>query len=265
MKVGFLITARLKSSRLPYKLLLDLNGKTMIERVIDRTKEVVASEDVVICTSNNSQDDPLEAIAQRNGVKCFRGSEPDVLDRLCEAADKFGYDYILNITGENPLFSIEMAEQAKSKLIETQADFLMINGLPIGCAVYGLRVDALRVVCSIKQEVDTEIWGYLINRPEIFNVVSLNAPDELRLENVRITSDYPEDFELISQLFFKLKEDKIPSYKSVKELLDKNPELLTINAAHKQADVDIVTRDRINHFFIENKEMIKNIYQDYRQ
>ena len=70
---------------------------------------------------------------------------------------------------------------------------------------------------------------------------------------------------MISQLFFKLKEDKIPSYKSVKELLDKNPELLTINAALKQADVDIETRDRINHFFIENKEMIKNIYQDYRQ
>ena len=261
MKIGFLITARLKSSRLPYKLLLDLKGKTMVERVIERTMQVVSKENVVLCTSVNPQDTPLEEIAIKNNINCFRGSEPDVLDRLCKAADLHGFDYILNITGENPLFSIEMAKKAKKHLKETKADFLHITGLPIGCAVYGLRVDALKVVCKIKQEVDTEIWGYLINRPEIFHIESIETPDELKLENVRITSDFPEDFELISQLFYMLEED-IPKYKSVKELLHSKPELLAINASRKQADADFAMINRINRFFLANQQRILNAKEE---
>jgi spore coat polysaccharide biosynthesis protein SpsF len=262
MKIGFLITARLKSSRLSYKLLLDLNGKTMVERVIERAKLVVSPNSVVLCTSLNEQDYPLEVIAKRNGIQCFRGSEPDVLQRLCDAADLYGFDYIINITGENPLFSIEMAEVAKSRLTETKADFLHIKGLPIGCAVYGLRVDALRVVCKIKEEVDTEIWGYLINRPEIFRIESIDVPEQLKLEDVRITSDYPQDFEFISQLFYHFKEEEIPSYSAIKELLDKNPKLLQINRMCKQADVDSAMRDRINDFFVLNKERILRLKEE---
>ena len=86
MKIGMLITARLKSTRLPKKLLLDINGKSLIERVIDRAKEVSGLERVILCTSNNPQDRPLVDLALKNGIPYFLGSEEDVLDRLNRAA-----------------------------------------------------------------------------------------------------------------------------------------------------------------------------------
>lgn len=262
MKIGFLITARLKSSRLPYKLLLDLNGKTMIERVIDRAKEVISTDRIVLCTSINTQDNPLKAISQKNGIHCFRGSEADVLQRLCDAADFHGFDHVVNITGENPFFSIEMAHQVKRNIEEAKPDFTYINGLPIGCAVYGLNIKALRVVCEIKQEVDTEIWGYLINRPEIFNVSCIEAPKEMRIGDVRITSDYPEDFELLSQLYYALGNHNIPNYMSLVELLKERPDLLNINANRKQADVDEQMKERINSFFNKKGTAIKEMLNE---
>ena len=68
MKIGFLITARLKSSRLPFKILKDLNGKTVIERIIDRAKKIQNISEIILCTSTNSQDRPLVDIAKKIGT-----------------------------------------------------------------------------------------------------------------------------------------------------------------------------------------------------
>ena len=68
LKIGFLITARLKSSRLPLKIIKDLNGKTVIERIIDRAKEIQGIYEIVLCTSPNPQDEPLINIAKKNNI-----------------------------------------------------------------------------------------------------------------------------------------------------------------------------------------------------
>ncbi len=259
MKIGFLITARLKSSRLPYKLLLGLNGKTMVERVIDRAKQVIPSENVILCTSTFYQDNPLEVIAKKAGIQCFRGSEGDVLTRLKDAAETHSLDYVINITGENPLFSIDMAHQLKTELIENQADFAYIEGLPIGCAVYGLKTRALKVVCQIKEEIDTEIWGHLINQPDVFNVLRVETPEHLKLENIRITSDYPEDFELISQLFHRFDKIEIPSYADVRKLLLQETALLDINSMRQQASLNSEIVKKISDFYKNNLEQIRSL------
>ena len=93
MKIGFLITARLKSERLPLKIIKDLNGKTVIERLIDRIKEIKDITDIVLCTSTNSQDRPLVDIARGNNIYYFNGDEDDVLKRLLDAAKFYNLDY----------------------------------------------------------------------------------------------------------------------------------------------------------------------------
>ena len=95
MNIGFLITARLKSTRLPRKVLLPLNGFTVIERVIQRAKQVVDPKKVVLCTSSKFQDKPLVEKATQNNINCFKGHPDDVIERLTRAAKYFGYDYIL--------------------------------------------------------------------------------------------------------------------------------------------------------------------------
>ena len=256
MKIGFLITARLKSTRLPMKLLLDLNGKSIVERVIERCKKVSNISEIILCTSSNKQDRPLVDIAKRNDIYYFLGNEEDVLKRLSDAATFFNLDYIINITGENPLFSIYHANLVVDEAVKNNYDFIHLSGLPMGCAVYGLNPKALKTVCSFKEEIDTEIWGPLINRPEIFDVKEIHVSEAFELPNVRITSDYIEDFQFINEIYSYFDEDSVPSFVSILKIIKDNPEILTINRHRKQASLDSVILERINSFFKTNSSEI---------
>ena len=78
-KFTFLITARLKSKRLPKKVLLEVLGKPLIVHMINRIKYAKNIDKIIICTSTNVQDDPLEEITKQENIYCYRGSEDDVL------------------------------------------------------------------------------------------------------------------------------------------------------------------------------------------
>jgi spore coat polysaccharide biosynthesis protein SpsF len=263
MKIGFLITARLKSSRLPQKLLLDLNGKTIIERVIDRCKKVADISEIILCTSTNAQDKPLVDIALRNKIYYYLGSESDVLERLSHAATFFNLDYIINITGENPLFSTYHANLVVNEAKQSSHDFIFVDGLPIGCAVYGIRPEALKTVCEIKEEIDTEIWGPLINRPDIFNVKKIDASSNLNNSNLRITTDYLEDYFFIQRIFSHYPSDYTPDYIEVAQLLIDKPELTEINKNRKQAQLNIEILRRIDRYFNDNQKEILEVKSKY--
>jgi len=263
MKIGFLITARLKSSRLPLKLLLDLNGKTILERVIERCKKVADVSDIILCTSLNPQDKALVDCAKKNDIYYFLGDEMDVLRRLSDAASFYNLDYIINITGENPLFSIYHADIVVDLAKKGRHDFIFIEGLPVGCAIYGIRPEALKTVCSFKQEIDTEIWGPLINRPEIFDVKKVEVTKEIQLSNIRITCDYIEDYLFILEIFKHFPSDHVPSYFEVFKLLKEKPELMEINSSRVQAGLLEETLLRINEFFVKNKNRIEELKREF--
>jgi len=102
LKVGFLITGRLKSIRLPKKLLLEVEGKPILSHMLDRLKLSSSVDKIVICTSTEDQDIPLGKIAKENGVECYFGESDDVMARLLSAAEEYGLDYILSITADCP-------------------------------------------------------------------------------------------------------------------------------------------------------------------
>lgn len=259
MKTGILITARLKSTRLPRKLLLDLNGKTLIQRVIDRCKLVENIDSIVLCTSPNPQDKPLVEVAKENGIDYFLGDEQDVLRRLFDASKFFGLDFVLSITGENPLFSVNHANRTLEILSKGKKDFVMFEGLPIGCAVYGLNPKAVEVVCQVKKEVDTEIWGPLINRPEIFDVYTEKVEAIYYRPALRITCDYPEDYQFLQTIFEHYKPNVTPTLKEALGLIDKNPKYLNIHGHKKQASLSRENLKRIDDYYRENLEKILSI------
>lgn len=267
MKIGVLITARLKSSRLPLKLLLDLKGRTIVERVIDRCKGVSNIDSIVLCTSTNSQDRPLVDLALSNDIYYYLGSEEDVLQRLADTANFFDLDYIISITGENPLFSIHHANLVVNNIKTNRPDFVMVNGLPIGCAVYGLNVKALKVVCEIKKEIDTEIWGPLINRPELFNVQEIEVAAPYQWPELRLTSDYQEDYLLLNRIYSDFNEDITPNLLEVLDYLRSNREVVAINSERKQASLSKDVIDRIDSFYSTEYskvlELKKSIYDKH--
>ena len=183
MKIGFLITARLKSTRLKLKILKQLNGYSVIERIIQRAKEINKISDIVLCTSNLSQDLPLLRIARENDIHYFNGNPEDVLQRLLDAAELFKMDFFIGITADNPLFSIHHGNIISRMFrSDTSLDYIYTTGMPIGVNIYGIKTKALKVVCKVKQEIDTEIWGDLINQPKIFNVKKIKVEKNFKIK-----------------------------------------------------------------------------------
>jgi spore coat polysaccharide biosynthesis protein SpsF len=90
MKAVIVITARLGSSRLPGKMLTPLRGRPVLEHVVDRAKLATRPERVILATTQEPEDDALEAAARGLGIDVFRGSSEDVLVRWRDTLRAFG-------------------------------------------------------------------------------------------------------------------------------------------------------------------------------
>ena len=230
MKIGFLITARMKSTRLPRKLTLKIDGREMITWMVDRLKLCKVLNEIIIATSTNPQDDILCQIAKRENVKCFKGSEDDVVERLYEAAKFFKIDYMINITADCPLVGYDFIEDVVEEYKKTNADLITAFDLPHGFYVYGFKLSAVKKVIEIKDETDTELWGKYLIETGLFKVINLKTPTELVRKNYRLTLDYPEDYEFFKVLFKNMGKDTYKkSTRDIIEFLDKHPEIVRIN------------------------------------
>ena len=230
MRIGFLITARMKSTRLPKKLILKIFDREMITWLVDRLKLSKIVDEIVIATSTNPQDQVLCDIAKREGIQCFKGSEDDVLDRLYHAAINFKLDYILNITADIPLVSYDFFEEAIEIFKETNADLITNDKLPHGFYFYGIKIEALKQVLDMKDNTDTEVWGPYFKDTGNFNHIDMDIPKEYHRENFRLTLDYPDDYNFFKALYEGIGPD---TYKKttmeIIKFLDEHPEIVAIN------------------------------------
>jgi len=146
------IPVRLESTRLPGKALLNLAGKHAIEHLFDRAKLAKLPSLVVLCTTTKQEDDPLQRLAKENGIHCFRGSELDLLERLRDAATHYQVDLIVNVDGDDILVDPELVDNVANCLLRTGADFVRYDRLPLGAAPIGIKTQALKKVCELKEE-----------------------------------------------------------------------------------------------------------------
>jgi len=235
MKVGFLLTARMKSTRLKNKLTLKINHRQIIRLMIDRIKLVKNIDEIIICTSMNTQDDILEEIAKEEKIGVFRGHEDDVIERLYGATQQYKLDYALNITADCPLVSFEYIDKIIAKYKETGADLIRTFGLAHGFFSYGMKVEALKKVCEIKKGTDTEVWGKYFTDTGLFEIYDFDIPENLQRPDYRLTLDYPKDFEFFKKIYTRFGKDtyKTPM-KDIIDFLDENAEIVQINKDMKQ-------------------------------
>ena len=231
MKVGYLITGRLKSTRLPRKLLIEVEGKPILSHMIDRLKLAKSVDEIIICTSTSQQDKPLGVLAKENKIKCYFGDPDDVLLRLLGAAEEYNLDYILNITADCPFVDPGYADIIVNEFIKNGADLIRQFDLPHGVFSYGIKVDALRKVVNIKNSSDTEVWGKYFTDTGLFKVQDLEVKNKKHFRpGLRMTLDYPEDLEFFKAIFTALYENnKVFTLTAILDLLDDKPEIIEIN------------------------------------
>src|SRR6266849_2137746 len=105
-----IVQARMTSTRLPGKVLMNLAGRPMLAQQIRRLKRCREADEIVIATTTNASDDPIITVAEREGVRWFRGSEHDVLSRYVGAAHEARAEVVARITADCPLIDPEQTD-----------------------------------------------------------------------------------------------------------------------------------------------------------
>jgi spore coat polysaccharide biosynthesis protein SpsF len=231
MKVGFVITGRMKSTRLEKKLTLKILDREVIAWMIDRAKLYFKDSEIVIATSENPQDDVLEEIANRENIKIFRGHEEDVVLRLYNAAKENDFDYFINITADCPLFGFDYIKDIFELQKAKNADLVTSLDFPHGIFTYGIKTEAFGRVIELKKTDNTEVWGdYFYKNPDKFVVEKLLPSSNQKREGYRLTLDYPEDFTFFETVYKHFGKDTYKtSSDDIIRFLDDNPEVVAIN------------------------------------
>lgn len=232
MNTAILITARLKSARLPMKAIKPIHGRTMICHMLDRLKLVQRARKIIICTSSVAQDDPLEEIAAEESVDCFRGHPDDVLLRNTDAAREFGVDTVISYTADDVFTDPVYIDHLLDFHIQQGNDYSDVEGLPFGAESYALSYPAMVRACEIKDDVDTEVWGGYFTQTGLFKVGTLHVTElRVRKPELRLTVDTPEDFELVTRIFDALYvEGQVFGLPEIVRLCEDRPELAKLNA-----------------------------------
>ena len=192
-------------------------------------------DEIIIATSTNPQDDPLEVIAKREEIGIFRGSETDVLERLYLASEQFDLDYIINLTADCPLVGYDLLPSLIETYKATDADFITALNLPHGCFFYGVKPAAMKKALALKDSNETEVWGPYFTDTGLFNCVELEVPEELTGKAYRLTLDYQEDFDFFETLYQAYGPGIIKARTSeIVKFLDESPEITAINKDAQQ-------------------------------
>jgi spore coat polysaccharide biosynthesis protein SpsF len=105
-----IIQARISSSRLPGKVLMDIDAKPMLQHVVERARQAKLVDEVMVATTTDPSDDILEQFCHRQAISCFRGSLQDVLDRFYQAAKKSTAQIIVRLTADCPLLDPKLID-----------------------------------------------------------------------------------------------------------------------------------------------------------
>ena len=225
------------SSRLPGKVLLPLGARTVLDQVVRRAQHF--SSQVVVCTSIDTEDDPIEEHCHRHGVLCVRGSLDNVFLRYKDALthpDVVETTWFARVTADSPLVSPVLARALLAEAHEG-LDYVSVqyDQTPLGVAVEWVRRSAFLSidVDSLDTPEREHVTVRLYEDTARFRAARMPPPAALMGGEYRLTLDYPEDYQLLTTLF---QDDDISAVDAV-ERLRTNAALAAINASCVQNTV----------------------------
>lgn len=236
-KIVFIIQARLGSTRMPAKIIRPFyGGQSIIQLLLDKLKQYTNC-DIVLATSVDSANDLLEQIAKESGVRCFRGSENDVLERFIDAAESVNAKRIVRVCSDNPFLNEKAIEQLIERVENSSADYISfgVNGTPSIKTHFGfwteyVTLDALKRVRELTNEslYHEHVTNYIYAHPEEFAIEWVPASTCLEgRTDIRLTCDTPIDFQNTQEIYAALiGEHPHPTIEDIVSYVDNQPQYL---------------------------------------
>lgn len=234
MTVGAVVRARIASSRLPGKTLLEAAGKTMLEHTLERLARSRLLGPIVVATTVLPEDDAVVDLCRAVGVPCFRGSADDVLDRVYSCAKEYAMEHVAHFGADNPLIDPAVCDEILEVYVSGSWDYVTNNlppTYPDGQEVEVTSFDVLERVWADAREPHhrEHMLTYLWEHRGRFRIRNVERRPSLADE--RWTLDHPEDYELVRAIFEALYPSR-PGFSvdDVLGFLDARPELREVNA-----------------------------------
>jgi spore coat polysaccharide biosynthesis protein SpsF len=206
------------STRLRGKIFKNIGDKSLLEHIFFRLSFLKHAAKIVLATSTNPKDHPVEQFCQKKSIACFRGSEENVLERYCLCSRKYHFDHIVRLTADNPFTDIEELDRLIDLHLSTGADYSHSFGeLPIGVGAEIFTFSALEK--SYKKATKENHWEhvneFIQETHKLFKIAVLSVPKEKNRPDVRLTVDTEEDYIRACKIIESAGNDYITTEKAV--------------------------------------------------
>jgi spore coat polysaccharide biosynthesis protein SpsF (cytidylyltransferase family) len=249
IKVLAIIQARTGSTRLPGKVLNEIEGKTVLEHVVQRVRAARLVNEVIVATTINKDDLAIVKLCAELGVRIFCGSENDVLDRFYQAARLYEAEHIVRITSDCPLMDPAIIDQVIALHLQDKADYtsnVLKETFPDGEDIEVMTFTALKKAwLNARLTSEREhVTPFIINNPKLFKYAVLEYKENLSAK--RWTLDNQEDLLFIKEVYRRLyRSDKLFGMEEVMKVLKAEPEL-----------------EKLNHHIARNEGLAKSLRED---
>jgi spore coat polysaccharide biosynthesis protein SpsF len=237
LKIVAIIQARMGSTRLPGKVLKDLEGETVLARVVNRLRRARLVDEVLVATTDRAPDDAIVAECRRLSAAVSRGAQDDVLDRYFRAAQLAGADVVVRITSDCPLIDPEITDKTIAAFMEARPDYAsnaLARTYPRGLDTEIMSAAALgRAWQEARKPHEREhVTPYFYEHPAEFKLLSVTGDADYSAH--RWTVDTAEDLALMQAIYARLKDRPMFLWRDVLDLLDREPGLVELNGSVMQ-------------------------------
>lgn len=231
-----MVNVRLGSSRLPGKVLIPLwNGKSPLQVLVERLGASGVVEEIIINTTTNPKDDKLIEFCETKGIRYYRGSEEDVLRRMCDCIRKYNMENFIEVFGDCPLIDPRVVDAIAGVFRDGDHDFVgndLKTTFPPGFEVEIVKSSALLLSEKLCKDASIREHGTLFIRqnPTLFNILNIEYSKKTS-DLPHLTLDTLEDFKVINHLHEALssKYGKLFSLENVLNFISENSEIIEAN------------------------------------
>ena len=215
-KVVLIIQARMGSTRLPGKSMMDLAGAPLVGRILERVKRAKQIDEIVLATSDQEKDNVIVKLANDYNVSCFRGSENDLVDRYYQAAKFYQADIVLRLPADNPCPEPSEYDRLIDYHLVSNKDFssnicnFMDNGYPDGIGVEAFAFEALRTIWENendpekREHISLNFYDYMNDKfpkNSSFSVGTISCPKEYSRPNIILDVNTREEYQMMKALY----------------------------------------------------------------
>jgi spore coat polysaccharide biosynthesis protein SpsF (cytidylyltransferase family) len=230
MSATAIIQARMGSSRLPGKVLMEVAGKPLLAYLVERVRMAKRIGKIIIATSSLSQDNPIAEFCKKRELDCFRGSEEDVLDRYYQAAKYAEARHVVRLTGDCPLLDPVVCDRCVDEYFFNNIDYVCTDqsfAEGLDCEVFSFNaLEESWKYASLFSERE-HVTQFIRKNGNFFKLRYIS--NEVDDSWIRVTVDCKEDFEVIENIILNSVSDEI-NIDHIRNYLQGKPKIVAINS-----------------------------------